>query len=57
MKVTVLTWDDKSLNAFIPNKETITSFVEWKTALGFVLLSESEMTVAEYDSMRGIKTS
>jgi hypothetical protein len=55
MKVTVLTWDDKSLNAFSSKREEIDSFIEWKTALGLTLVSESEMTVTEYDSARGIK--
>jgi len=57
MQVTVLTWNDESKNAFKPTSEEIDSFIEWKTAQGFELVKQEEMTVTEYDFTRGIKIS
>jgi hypothetical protein len=57
MKITVLTWNDKMLNAFVGKQEELDSFIEWKIAKGYELIKREEMTVAEYDSMRGIQTS
>lgn len=45
------------LNAFVGKQEELDSFIEWKIAKGYELIKREEMTVAEYDSMRGIQTS
>ena len=52
MQIRVLTWSDKSKNAFKPTSEEIDSFIEWKTTQGFELIKQEEMTVAEYDSLK-----